>query len=70
METPMEKPAWTLLQDKLPSHLQSRFVYAPGKVTVRGLGVLKPDKQIESLIEWLGYMQSALKEPALAGVSG
>ncbi|MEL7069353.1 MAG: transcription-repair coupling factor [Cyanobacteria bacterium J06581_3] len=66
METPMEKPAWNLLKDKLPSHLQSRFVYASGKVTVRGLGVMKPDKQIENLIEWLGYMQSALKDPALA----
>ena len=67
METPMEKPAWNLLREKLPSHLQSRFVYAPGKVTVRGLGVLKPDKQVENLIDWLGQMQSALKEPALAG---
>ena len=35
----------------------------------RGLGVLKPDKQVENLIEWLGYMQSALKEPALAGIT-
>ena len=67
METPMEKPAWNLLKEKLPSHLQSRFVYASGKVTVRGLGVLKPDKQVENLIDWLGQMQSALKEPALAG---
>ncbi|MGB3296482.1 MAG: transcription-repair coupling factor [Phormidesmis sp.] len=69
METPMEKPAWNLLQEKLPGHLRSRFVYAPGKVTVRGLGVLKPDKQIESLIDWLGQMQSALKEPALSGTT-
>ncbi|MEL6603769.1 MAG: transcription-repair coupling factor [Cyanobacteria bacterium J06614_10] len=66
METPMEKPAWALLEDKLPKHLRSRFVYAPGKVTVRGLGVLKPDKQVDNLIEWLGYLQSALKEPALS----
>ncbi|MGD1867600.1 MAG: transcription-repair coupling factor [Phormidesmis sp.] len=69
LETPMEKPAWNLLQEKLPSHLQSRFVFAPGKVTVRGLGVMKPDKQVESLIEWLGHMQSALTEPALASVT-
>ncbi|MEM9087341.1 MAG: transcription-repair coupling factor [Cyanobacteria bacterium P01_F01_bin.53] len=69
METPMEKPAWSMLEEKIPAHLRSRFVYAPGKVTIRGLGVLKPDKQIESLIEWLGYMQSALKEPALSGIS-
>ena len=67
LETPMEKPAWTLLQEKLPDHLRSRFVYAPGKVTVRGLGVLKPDKQVENLIDWLGQMQSALKEPAISG---
>ncbi|MEO1622641.1 MAG: TRCF domain-containing protein, partial [Cyanobacteria bacterium J06632_3] len=66
LETPMEKPAWNLLLEKLPGHLKSRFVYAPSKVTVRGLGVLKPDKQVENLIEWLGYMQSALKEPALS----
>ncbi|MEO0456332.1 MAG: transcription-repair coupling factor [Cyanobacteria bacterium P01_A01_bin.114] len=67
LETPMEGPAFKLLQEKLPGHLKSRFVYAPGKVTVRGLGVMKPDKQLENLIEWLGYMQGALSEPALAG---
>ncbi|MEM8807290.1 MAG: TRCF domain-containing protein, partial [Cyanobacteria bacterium P01_G01_bin.38] len=67
LETPMEGPAFKLLQDKLPGHLKSRFVYAPGKVTVRGLGVVKPDKQLENLIEWLGHMQGALSEPALAG---
>ncbi|NEP19433.1 MAG: transcription-repair coupling factor, partial [Leptolyngbya sp. SIO4C1] len=59
LETPMEGPAFKLLQDRLPSHLKSRFVYTPGKVTVRGLGAIKPDKQLESLIEWLGYMQGA-----------
>ena len=41
METPMEKPAWNLLQEKLPEHLRSRFVYSTGKVTIRGLGALK-----------------------------
>ncbi|MFE4105783.1 transcription-repair coupling factor [Almyronema epifaneia] len=65
METPMEEPAWKLLQAKLPSHLQSRFVYTPGKVTIRGMGVLKPEKQLENLIEWLSSMQGALQEPAL-----
>ncbi|NJN04781.1 MAG: transcription-repair coupling factor [Leptolyngbyaceae cyanobacterium RM1_1_2] len=65
METPMEEPAWKLLQEKLPSHLQSRFVYTPGKVTIRGMGVLKPEKQLENLIEWLSSMQGALQEPAL-----
>lgn len=67
LETPMEAPAWKLLHEKVPGHLKSRFVYAPGKVTVRGLGVMKPDKQLENLIEWLGYMRGALAEPALAG---
>ncbi|MFK8182648.1 MAG: transcription-repair coupling factor [Phormidesmis sp.] len=69
METPMEKPAWNMLHEKVPAHLKSRFVYAPGKVTVRGLGVLKPDKQVENLIDWLSQMKSALKEPALSGVA-
>ena len=65
LETPMEEPAWNLLKENLPEHLRSRFVYSPGKVTVRGLGVLKPDQQTENLIDWLGKMQGALPEPAL-----
>ncbi|MBZ8181885.1 transcription-repair coupling factor [Oscillatoria salina] len=65
LETPMEEPAWNLLKENLPQHLQSRFVYTPKKVTVRGLGVLKTSKQLESLVEWLGKMQGALPEPAL-----
>jgi transcription-repair coupling factor (superfamily II helicase) len=60
LETPMEEPAWKLLKENLPQHLHARFVYSPKKVTVRGLGVLKPDKQLESLIDWLGKMQGAL----------
>ncbi len=63
METPMEEPAWKLISEKLPSHLKSRFVYSGGKVVVRGLGVLKPEKQLESLTEWLGYLQGAIAEP-------
>jgi transcription-repair coupling factor (superfamily II helicase) len=65
METPMEEPAWKLISEKLPSHLKSRFVYSGGKVVVRGLGVLKPEKQLESLTEWLGYLQGAIAEPAV-----
>ncbi len=65
LETPMEEPAWNLLKENLPEHLRSRFVYSPGKVTVRGMGVLKPDQQLENLIDWLGKMQGALPEPAL-----
>ena len=56
LETPMEAPAWNLLAEKLPPHLKSRFVYASKKVVVRGLGVMKPQKQLESLIEWLGII--------------
>ncbi|MDJ0658716.1 MAG: transcription-repair coupling factor [Crocosphaera sp.] len=62
LETPMEEPAWKLLEEKLPEHLRSRFVYTPKKVTVRGLGVMKPQKQLESLLEWLGKMQDAIIE--------
>lgn len=64
LETPMEEPAWNLLKDKLPSHLHSRFVYSPSKVTVRGLAMLKPDQQLENLTDWLSRMQGALPEPA------
>ena len=63
METPMEEPAWKKISEKLPSHLKSRFVYSGGKVVVRGLGALKPEKQLESLTEWLGYLQGAIVEP-------
>ncbi|MCG9893616.1 MAG: transcription-repair coupling factor [Thermosynechococcaceae cyanobacterium MS004] len=66
LETPMEEPAWNLLAERIPSHLRSRFVYSSGKVTVRGLGMLKADQQLESLIEWLGKMQGALPEAAVA----
>ncbi|HEY9807544.1 MAG TPA: transcription-repair coupling factor, partial [Candidatus Obscuribacterales bacterium] len=65
LETPMEEPAWNLLKANLPDHLQSRFVYTPGKVTVRGLGVLGVEQQLANLIDWLGRMQGALPEPAL-----
>ena len=68
LETPMEEPAWKRLQENIPGHLKARFVYGPGKVTVRGLGVLKPDKQVENLLEWFQYMQVGLgeREGALA----
>lgn len=65
LETPMEEPAWNLLKANLPDHLHSRFVYAPGKVTVRGLGILSADQQLENLTDWLQRMQGALPEPAL-----
>lgn len=65
LETPMEEPAWNLLAENLPEHLKSRFVYTPGKVTIRGMGVLSADQQLENLINYLSKMQGALPEPAL-----
>ena len=65
LETPMEEPAWKLLQENLPQHLQSRFVYTTKKVTVRGLGVVKPQQQLENLIDWFSKMQGALPEAEL-----
>jgi transcription-repair coupling factor (superfamily II helicase) len=59
LETPMEEPAWNLLKESLPDNLKSRFVYTRGKVTVRGLGVLSADKQLDNLIDWLGKIQAA-----------
>jgi len=66
LETPMEEPAWNLLAANLPENLKSRFVYSPGKVTVRGLAVLKADKQLQSLIDAFGKMQGAIPEAAVA----
>ncbi len=43
LETPMEEPAWNLISANLPDHLRSRFVYSPGKVTIRGLAVVKAE---------------------------
>ena len=58
----MAEPAWNLMAENLPKHLRSRFVYAPKKVIVRGLGIVKPQKQLENLIDWLGAIQKALPE--------
>ena len=69
LETPMEEPAWKLLKEHLPSHLHSRFVYASGKVTVRGLGVLSPDKQLDSLIQWLDAMSPALEKQSEVAIA-
>jgi len=62
LETPMEEPAWNLLKANLPENLHPRFVYTPGKVTVRGLGMLNADQQLENLITWLSKMQDAVPE--------
>lgn len=60
LETPMEEPAWNLLADNLPAILKNRFVYSPGKVTVRGLGVVKAAKQLETLIDAFNKMQGVV----------
>ncbi|MEH1828075.1 MAG: transcription-repair coupling factor [Nostoc sp.] len=64
LETPMEEPAWNLLAANLPDNLKTRFVYSPGKVTVRGLGVFKADQQLQNLIDAFGRMQGAIPEAA------
>lgn len=66
LETPMEEPAWNLLKQNLSANLQEKFVYTPGKVTVRGLGVWRADHQLEFLIEGLRKMQGALPQTAIA----
>ena len=62
LETPMEEPAWRRLQEHLPKKVASRFVYTKGKVTVRGLGVLKTQQQLENLISWLGELRESLEQ--------
>jgi transcription-repair coupling factor (superfamily II helicase) len=66
LETKMEEPAWNILAENLPENLRSRFVFTPGKITIRGLGVVSADKQLQSLIDWLSKMQGALLEPEFA----
>ncbi len=65
LETPMEEPGWKLLAEKLPQNMMSRFVYSPGKVTVRGLGVMKADVQLQTLIDAFTRMQGAVPEVAV-----
>ncbi|MFM7406233.1 MAG: transcription-repair coupling factor [Cuspidothrix sp.] len=65
LETPMEEPAWNLLAENLTSNMKTRFVYSPGKVTARGLGVFKADQQLQTLIDTFMKMQGAISETAL-----
>ena len=62
LETPMEEPAWNLLAEKLTPTMKARFVYSPGKVTARGLGVFKADQQLQTLIDTFVKMQGAIPE--------
>ena len=65
LETPMEEPGWRMLAEKLPKNMMSRFVYSTGKVTVRGLGVMKADVQLQTLIDAFTKMQDAVPEMAM-----
>ncbi|MEA5577968.1 transcription-repair coupling factor [Anabaena sp. UHCC 0451] len=65
LETPMEEPAWNLLAENLKESMRSRFVYSPGKVTARGLGVFKAEQQLQTLIDTFGKMQGVIPEAAL-----
>ncbi len=60
LETPMAEPAWNLLAAYLTDSVRSRYVYSTGKVTARGLGVLRPHEQVETLIGILSKMQGIL----------
>ena len=62
LETPMEEPAWNLLAANLTETVRSRFVYSPGKITVRGMGVFKADQQLQNLIDAFAKMQGAIPE--------
>lgn len=62
LETPMLEPAWNLLKENLPKTVHDRFVYSPGKVTVRGLGIFAIEQQLDYLIDWFSKMQGALPE--------
>lgn len=65
LETNLQEPAWNKLHQRLPSHLQGRFVYQGGKVTVRGLGAMNISKQMEQLIGCLEQMLTETPESGL-----
>lgn len=65
LETPMAEPAWNLLAENLTDTMRNRFVYSPGKVTARGLGVFKADQQLQTLIDTFRKMQGTISETAL-----
>ena len=72
LETPMEEPAFRLLRQGLPQHLHGRLVYQGGagstaKVLARGLSVLPAEKQLDTLMEWLGSMAAQI--PGADGLS-
>jgi transcription-repair coupling factor (superfamily II helicase) len=62
LETPMEEPAWNRLKEALPAHVQSRLVYQPGKVTVRGAGNAGASAATGKHLQWLDKMSLALTQ--------
>ncbi|PAX53032.1 transcription-repair coupling factor [Brunnivagina elsteri] len=64
LETPMEEPAWNLLAANLSDSMRGKFHYSLGKVTVRGLGAMKADVQLQTLIDAFTKMQDAVPEVA------
>jgi transcription-repair coupling factor (superfamily II helicase) len=52
----MAEPAWQQLLQGLSPKLHARFVYTPGKITVRGLGTLPPTQQLAQLHDWFSAM--------------
>ena len=58
LETAMEEPAWNLIAENLSDTIKSRLVYGKGAVTARGVAALKPDQQLDTLINWLSRCQS------------
>ncbi len=71
-DTRMEKPAFSILQQAIPKHLQGRFIYQNVEglnscVIGRGLGVLPSDKKIEQLIYYLSLMSERV--PSSDGTS-
>ncbi|MBF2097106.1 MAG: transcription-repair coupling factor [Gloeomargaritaceae cyanobacterium C42_A2020_066] len=59
LDTPMAEAAWKSLHTQLPDGQQARWVYSPGRVTVRGLGVLPAPQQIETLITALETLNAS-----------
>ena len=65
LETLMDEPAFKLLRDGIPKHLQGRLIYKHEEkvslVIARGLGLQTIDKQIQTLLDWLGNMYMQIK---------
>ncbi len=64
IETKMDEPAFRMLRKAIPEHLKSRFIFSKKQglnlITVRGLGVLDVDKQLEQLKDWVTIMAKSL----------